>query len=81
MVAGRGRRLHRRGCRDLRSEGIRVAFENLSYGLLANLLVLLVVAATVAVAITTILATRETLAVKLKAPGILAIAILPDVLV
>jgi len=41
----------------------------------------LVVAATVAVAIATILATRETLAVKLKAPGILAIAILPDVLV
>lgn len=74
MMTGWGWRRYRR-CRDFRPESIGVALEHLSYGLLANLFIFDVVAATITVAVSAVFSTGEALTVELEAPWVLAIAI------
>lgn len=61
---------------DLGPECVRVPLEYLGDGLLADALVLDVVAAAIAIAVLAVLAAREALAVELQTPRVLAIAIL-----
>ena len=64
------------GLSDLGSEGVRVALEDLGDGLLADALILDIVAAAIAIAVLAVLAAREAFAVELQTPRVLAIAIL-----
>lgn len=69
-------RRSRRKTSDLRSEGVRVSFQNDSDSFLSNTLVFDVVAAAIAIAIATVLATCKALTVQLQASRVLTVAVL-----